>query len=126
MLRELAPAGLDQLRAVAVLFGKTLLAEQVGFEQLPEEAAWTDELRPALLWRSTQALRHRQLDSVLGGERWRHRRHKRMADVHMLAEEAVAALRKVGRAGVTPLSAAVGKKVPRSVAVVELELGHRG
>ena len=48
-------------------------------------------VRPALMWRCAQGLK--KLDSVLGGEKWRARRPRRMADVHMLAKEAVAALR---------------------------------
>ena len=90
------------MRALAVVFGKTALAEAAQFEPLPEEAAWTDDLRPALMWRCAQGLK--KLDSVLGGEKWRARRPRRMADVHMLAEEAVAALR--GRPGARTSSTA--------------------
>ena len=66
MLRAVTPNGLDPLslrvRALAVVFGKAALAEAAQFEPLPEEAAWTEELRPALMWRCAQGLK--KLDSV--------------------------------------------------------------
>ena len=64
----------------------------------------------ALMWRCAQGLK--KLDSVLGGEKWRARRPRRMADVHMLAEEAVAALR--GRPGARTSSTAGRTRRARS------------
>ena len=107
LLRSVTPSGLDPLRAVRTLFGKPTLAAAVEFEELPDEALWSLDMRPALLWRSAMALK--SLDTVLGGERWRRSRPRGMADVHMLAEEAAVALRRLGAAR-TPMSSDPGKR----------------